>query len=63
MNLRGLTDVMCKCDVGIVIVYMVCTFILLTLMFRRGRVMLQTKNLLFAGAVEIIFVFYDGNML
>ena len=32
-------------------------------MFRHGRVMLQIKNLLIAGAVEIIFVFYDGNIL
>ena len=32
-------------------------------MFRHGRVMLQIKNLLIPGAVEITFVFYDGNML
>ena len=32
-------------------------------MFRHGHMMLQIKNLLIAGAVEIIFVFYDGNML
>ena len=32
-------------------------------MFRHGRVMLQIKNLLIAGAVEINFVSYDGNML
>ena len=32
-------------------------------MFRHDRVMLQIKNLLIAGAVEITFVFYDGNML
>ena len=38
-------------------------FNLLTLMFRHGRVMLQIKNLLMAGAVEITFFFYDGNML
>ena len=49
--------------VGIFIVYTVYTFNLLTLMFRYGRVMLQIKNLLIAGAVEITFVFYDGNML
>ena len=32
-------------------------------MFRYGRVMLQIKNLLIAGAVEITFVFDDGIML
>ena len=32
-------------------------------MFRHGRVMLPTKNLLIAGAVEINFVSYDGNIL
>ena len=32
-------------------------------MFRHGRVMLQIKNLLIAGAVEITVVFYDGNLL
>ena len=32
-------------------------------MFRHGQVMLQIKNLLIAEAVEITFVFYDGNML
>ena len=32
-------------------------------MFRRGRVMLQIKNILIAGALEITFVFYEGNML
>ena len=32
-------------------------------MFRHGRVVLQNKNLLIAVAVEITFVFYDGNML
>ena len=32
-------------------------------MFRHGRVMLQFKNLLIAGVVEMTFVFYDGNML
>ena len=32
-------------------------------MFWHGRVMLQIKNLLIAGAVEITFVSYDGNML
>ena len=53
----------CKCDVGIFIVYTVCTFNLLTLMFQHGRVMLQIENLLIARAVEITFVFYDGNML
>ena len=31
--------VRCKCDVGIFIVYTVCTFNLLILMFRHGRVM------------------------
>ena len=55
--------VRCKCDVGIFNVYTVCTFNILTLMFRHGQVMLQIKNLLIAGAVDITFVFYDGNML
>ena len=32
-------------------------------MFRHGRVMLQIKNLLIAGAIEITFVFYDGIIL
>ena len=32
-------------------------------MFPHGRVMLQIKNLLIAGVVEITFVFYDGNIL
>ena len=32
-------------------------------MIRHGHVMLQIKNLLIAGAVEITFVFYEGNML
>ena len=32
-------------------------------MFWHGQVMLQIKNLLIAGAVEITSVFYDGNML
>ena len=32
-------------------------------MFRHGRMMLQIKKLLIAGAVEFTFVFYDGNML
>ena len=32
-------------------------------MFRHGRVMLQIKNLLIAGAVEITFVYYDSNVL
>ena len=32
-------------------------------MCQHSRVMLQIKNLLIAGAVEIAFVFYDGNML
>ena len=32
-------------------------------MFRHGQVMLQFKNLLIAGAVEITFVFYYGKML
>ena len=32
-------------------------------MFRHGRVMLQIKNLIIAGAVDITFVFYDGSML
>ena len=31
-------------------------------MFWHGWVMLQIKNLLIAGAIEIIFVFYDGNI-
>ena len=68
MNPRGLTDVMCnwvrcKCSVGILIVCMVCTFNPLTLMFRHGHVMLQLKNVLIAGVVEITFVFYNGNTL
>ena len=49
--------------VRIFIIYTVCTFNLLTLMFRHGRMMLQIKNLLIAGAVEINFVSYDDNML
>ena len=32
-------------------------------MFRHGRVMLQIKNIIIAGGVEITFVFYDGSML
>ena len=51
------------CDVRISIVYKVCTFNLLTLMFRHGLVMLKIKNLLIAGAVEINFVSYDVNKL
>ena len=58
-----LLRVRCKRDVGIFIVYAVRTFNRLTLMFRHGRVMLQIKNLLIAGAIEITFDFYDGNML
>ena len=52
-----------KCDVEIFIVYTVFTFNRLTLMFRHGCMILQIKNLLIAGAVEITCVFYDGNML
>ena len=32
-------------------------------MFWHGRVMLQIKNLLIAGAVDITVVFYDDNLL
>ena len=39
------------------VLYTVCTFNLLTLMVRHGRVMLQIEKLLIAGAVEITFVF------
>ena len=31
-------------------------------MFRHDRVMWQIKKLLIAGAAEITFVFYDGNL-
>ena len=50
----------CKCDVGF---SLFTRYVLLTLMFSHGQVMLQIKNLLIAGAVEITFVVYDGNML
>ena len=62
MNPRGLTGIMCDFGSsvstmsGFFIVYTVCTFNLFILMFRHGRVMLQIKNLLIAGAVEIDFV-------
>ena len=63
MNPQGLTDVMYNFGSGLsamsgfVFVYTVCTFNLLTLMFRHGRVMLQIKNILIARALEITFVF------
>ena len=51
------------CDVGIFCVNMVRTFNLLSLMLWHILVMLQINNLLIAGAVEIIFVSYNGKML
>ena len=66
---RALTGIMCNfgSDVsamsGFSLFTRFCTFNLLSLMFRHDRVMLQIKNLLIAGAVEISFVSYDGNML
>ena len=66
MNPRRLTDVMCNFASGVSAMSgfsLFHTFNRLTLRFRHGRVMLQIKNLLIAGAVEITFVFYDGNML
>ena len=65
MNPRGLTDVMCNFGSGVSTMsgFSLFAFNLLTLMFRHSRVMLQIKNLLITGAVDIIFVFYDGNML
>ena len=71
MNPRGLTGIMCNFRSGVSAMsgfslftrYVPGTFNLLTLMFRHDRVMLQIKNLLIAGAVEINFVSYYGIML
>ena len=62
MNPWGLTDIMCNFGSGVSAMSGFSLFTryvynLLTLMFRQGRMMLQIKNLLIAGAVEITFVF------